>query len=118
MNQVIDETGNVAHTVDVITPEVVEAATVTARPVPVIQLNPDERQDAPQPEWMLQIIRRQFRLAKKYNKARKLALEIYNIAIDEFDNINTEFGTDFSIGKFFTEFKGYPAYIPDEDEEG
>lgn len=113
MNQpTIDAMGNV-HTIDVITPEMVDAA---AAAVP-IQINPPgERQDAPTPEWMLQIVKRQFRLAKKYNKARRLALEIYNLALDELETINEEAGTDFSLAKFLKEFDGYPAYVPDEDE--
>ena len=82
MNQVIDTTGTVSPIRTVI-PEVVNAEVVVETP---IQLNPDERQDAPRPEWMHQIVRRQFRLAKKYKKARNLALEIYNIAIEEFEN--------------------------------
>jgi hypothetical protein len=114
MNQVIDATGNVSHTVDVVTPEMVDDVVATNIP---IQLNPDERQDAPQPEWMLKIIKRQFRLAKKYHRARNLALEIYNIALDEIETINNESGTNFTLAKFLEEFQGYPAYVPDEESE-
>lgn len=102
--------GNI-HSTDVITPEMVDAIATPVR------LNPDERQDAPPPDWMLQIVKRQFRLAKKFNKARRLALEIYNIALEEIETINEENGTDFSLAKFLKEFDGYPAYIPDEESE-
>jgi hypothetical protein len=111
MNQVIDATGNVAHTIEVITPEIVDET--TARRMPVV-INHGKPRNEPIPPWMIQILKRQFRLSKRYKNARSRAIEIYNILIDEIDTINAEAETNFSVKKFVEEFDGGFGYDPDE----
>lgn len=112
MNQVIDATGNVAvHTVEVITPEIVEEA--VARNTPIV-INRGDPQNESLPPWMIQMLKRQFRLSRRYKKARARAIEAYNILIDEIDIINDETKTDFSVKKFVEEFDGGFGYDPDE----
>jgi hypothetical protein len=113
MNQVIDATGNVAaHTVEVITPEIVDAA-VARNNTPIV-INRGDPRNEPLPPWMIQILKRQFRLSRRYKKARAKAIEAYNLLIDDLDTINAEAGTDFSVKKFAEEFDGGFGYDPDE----
>jgi len=114
MNQVIDATGNVAaHTVEVITPEIVEEA--VARNTPIV-INRGDPRNEPLPPWMIQILKRQFTLSRRYKKARSRAIEAYNILIDELDTINNETGTGFNAKSLAEEFDGGFGYDPDADE--
>lgn len=113
MNQVIDATGNVVHTVEIITPEIVEAA--VARTTPIV-INRGEQRNEQLPPWMIQILKRQFNLSRRYKKARNRAIEAYNILIDEIDTINDEAETNFNVKKFAEEFDGGFGYDADEVE--
>jgi len=115
MNQVIDATGNVAttDTVEVITPEIVEEA--VARNTPIV-INRGDPRNEPLPLWMIQILKRQFRLSNRYKKARNRAIEAYNLLVDEIDTINAEAGTDFNVKSLAEEFGGGFGYDPDADE--
>jgi len=114
MNQVIDAMGNVSHTVEVITPEIVEEV-ATARNTPIVINRGDPRNET-LPPWMVQILKRQFRLSKRYKKARSRAIEAYNLLVDEIDTINAEAGTSFNVKSLAIEFDGGFGYDPDEVE--
>jgi len=116
MNQVIDATGNVSpgpHTVEVITPEIVEEA--VARNTPIV-INRGDPRNEPLPPWMIQILKRQFTLSKRYKKARSRAIEAYNLLVDDIDTINAEAGTSFNVKSLAEEFDGGFGYDPDEVE--
>ena len=115
MNQVIDATGNVAaHTIEVITPDIVEKA-VARNNTPIV-INRGDPRNEPLPLWMIQILKRQFRLSRRYKKARAKAIEAYNLLVDEIDTINAEAGTGFNVKSLAEEFDGGFGYDPEADE--
>ena len=58
------------------------------------------------PEWMLKILRRQNLLNKRFELANSLFAQAYNDFLSSIQDINGEYGTDFSFDQAVKQFAG------------
>ena len=66
------------------------------------------------PPWMTKILEKQMKMNARYEKAMGLFAESYNDLLLEISEINSEYGTEFSIEQAIYYWQG--GYAPVDDE--
>jgi hypothetical protein len=69
------------------------------------------------PPWLAGIVKRQLKLNKQYETAHDKLAEAYNDFLATIDDINLEYGTEFTFEQAATEFQGEFAFTTEIDDD-